>query len=269
MFTISSVLSTVREGDYAFKIDLQDAYFHVPIHPSSSKYIRFAFENKVYQFRVLPFSLNTAPQVFTRFGHTMTGYLHRLGISVIPYLDDWLVHYPDRQVLLYHQSQLLNMLKLAGFILNEKSPNGGFPNFEYLDLSSATVVSYINKQGGTHSLALLRLVVGLFMWLQAQDIVLRARHILGCVNVIANRLSRPNQPIPTEWGLNSEIVNRIFQFWGTPKVDMFVTVHNTRLLQFMSPIAEPQALAVDALSQDWHGRSMYMFLPFPLLNQVI
>ena len=46
MFTTSSVLSTVRKGDYAFKIDLQDAYFHVPIHPSSRKYLRFAFENK-------------------------------------------------------------------------------------------------------------------------------------------------------------------------------------------------------------------------------
>ena len=50
MFTISSVLSIVRKGDYAFKIDLQDAYFHVPIYPSSRKYLPFAFENKVCQF---------------------------------------------------------------------------------------------------------------------------------------------------------------------------------------------------------------------------
>ena len=34
----------------------------------------------------------------------------------------------------------------------------------------------------------------------------------------------------------------------------------------MSPIPEPRALGVDALSQDWRGRSMYMFPPFPLLN---
>ena len=120
MFTTSSVLSSVRKGDYAFKIDLQDAYFHVPIHPSSRKYLRFAFENKVYQFQVLPFGLNTAPQVFTRLGHTVTSYLHRQGISVIPYLDDWLIHHPDRQVLLRHQAQLLNTLDLVGFILNRK-----------------------------------------------------------------------------------------------------------------------------------------------------
>ena len=82
MHTISSVLSTVKRGDYAFKIDLQDAYFPLLLHPDSRKYLRFAFENKVYQFRVLPFGLNTAPQVFTHLGHTVAAYLHRQGISV-------------------------------------------------------------------------------------------------------------------------------------------------------------------------------------------
>ena len=51
-----------------------------------------------------------SPSDFYSLGHTVTGYLHRLGISVIPYLDDWLVHYPDRQVLLQHQVQLLKTL---------------------------------------------------------------------------------------------------------------------------------------------------------------
>ena len=50
---------------------------------------------------------------------------------------------------------------------------------------------------------------------------------------------------------------------------MFATVHNMHLPQFLSPVLEPRALAIDALSQDWQGRSMYMFPPFPLLNRVI
>ena len=49
---------------------------------------------------------------------------------------------------------------------------------------NSTVVSYINKQGGTRSHTLLPLVVELLMWLQAQNIVVRARHIPGCLNVI-------------------------------------------------------------------------------------
>ena len=50
----------------------------------------------------------------------VTGYLHRLGIPVIAYLDDWLIHHPDRQVLLRHQAQLISTLDLVGFILNRK-----------------------------------------------------------------------------------------------------------------------------------------------------
>ena len=38
MHTISSVLSTER-GNYVFKIDLQDAYFHILINPDSRKYL--------------------------------------------------------------------------------------------------------------------------------------------------------------------------------------------------------------------------------------
>ena len=52
---------------------------------------------------------------------------------------------------------------------------------------------------------------------------------------------------------------------GTLSMDMFDTVHNTHLPQFMSPILEPRALGIDALSQDWQGRSMFMFPLFPCL----
>ena len=41
---------------------------------------------------------------------------------------------------------------------------------------NSTVVSYINKQGGTHSPTLLRLTVELLLWLEAQNIIVRARH---------------------------------------------------------------------------------------------
>ena len=126
-----------------------------------------------------------------------------------------------------------------------------------------------NKQGGTRSPTLLRLTVELLLWLEAQNIIVRARHIPGCLNVIADHLSRPNQPIPTEWSLHPEIVNRTFGFWGTSVVDMFATASNSHLPWFMYPFPEPRALAVDAVSQDWQGRSMYMFPPFRLLNKVI
>ena len=139
----------------------------------------------------------------------------------------------------------------------------------YRQYHCCSFVTYINKQGGTHSHLLLQLVVDLFLWLQTQDITLRARHIPGCLNVIADHLSRPNQAIMTEWSLHPEVVNLIFRLWGTPVVDRIATVHNMHLPQFKALVPEPRALAIDALSQAWQGRSMYMFPPFLLLNKVI
>ena len=138
-----------------------------------------------------------------------------------------------------------------------------------ISTDNITVVTYINKQGGTHSHTLFRLVVDLFLWLKTQNIAISARHIPGCLNVIADSLSQSIQPITKQSGLHTEIVTRIFGTWGTPTVGMFATVHKTHLPQFISQIQEPHALAIDALSQEWQGRSMYMYPLFPLLSKVI
>ena len=64
--TVGSLLLSVREGDFLASLDLKDAYFQIPMHPSSQKLLRFTSEGTVYEFRVLCFGLSTAPQVFTR-----------------------------------------------------------------------------------------------------------------------------------------------------------------------------------------------------------
>ena len=73
------------------------------------------------------------------------------------------------------------------------------PEVRMITIHNTTVLA-ITKQGGTHSHALLCLVVDLFVWLQTRDIAIWARHISGCLNVIhvADRLSWPNQPITSE-----------------------------------------------------------------------
>ena len=50
METVASVLLSVREGDFLASLDLKDAYFQIPIHPSSRKLLRFMSEGTVYQF---------------------------------------------------------------------------------------------------------------------------------------------------------------------------------------------------------------------------
>ena len=70
---------------------------------------------------------------------------------------------------------------------------------------NTTVVSYINKQGGMKSGSLCALLWRLLSWCHPRGISLRARHIPGRLNDIADKLSRHNQVIQTEWSLSQKV----------------------------------------------------------------
>ena len=61
-----------------------------------------------------------SPSSFYSFGAHGGSIPAPSGVSVIPYLDDWLIHHPDRQILSRHQALLIDTLDLVGFILNRK-----------------------------------------------------------------------------------------------------------------------------------------------------
>ena len=74
---------------------------------------------------------------------------------------------------------------------------------------NATVVSYLNKQGGTHSWDICLLVWRILAYCNHRNILIRARYIQGCLNVIANSLSRKDRIIQTEWSLHPQIFSLI------------------------------------------------------------
>ena len=91
METPQSVLRSIRPGDWMVSLDLQDAYLQVPVHHDSRRYLRFVVGGRTYQFRVLCFGLTTAPQVFTRIMAPVSAILHKYGVRMLRYLDDWLI----------------------------------------------------------------------------------------------------------------------------------------------------------------------------------
>ena len=89
-----------------------------------------------------------------------------------------------------------------------------------ISTDNTTVVSYINKKGGTHSPNLCVEVWEIHHWFLEHDIVIRIHHISGKFNILADWLSRP---LKTEWSLDQLVVNSIFQMLNFPNVDLFVT----------------------------------------------
>ena len=126
---------------------------------------------------------------------------------------------------------------------------------------NTTVVAYINKEGGMKSDSLCALLWRILSWCTRQQVTLRARHIPGRLNVIADKLSRLGQTIQTEWSLHPEVFQAVCSRWHQPQVDLFATRFNNKLPQFVSPLPDPQAWAVDALSLSWEDLDPYAFPP--------
>ena len=66
------------------------------------KFLRFVWNNKVYQFLAVPFGLADAPQVFTRGFQTVISHLHTPSVQAHSYLDDSLLKEFDSEILSRH-----------------------------------------------------------------------------------------------------------------------------------------------------------------------
>ena len=445
MESIQTVWTQLLPGNFAFSIDLTDAYFHVPVHPSYRKYLRIFYRGKVFQFRALPFGLSTAPYLFTKIMSEVKAIVHLQGIQLFLYLDDWLVHVDtylrgaEQSLYMTNLCQELGLLinlkkselepvqsfdfigahfnllservspkeenliklrdkikpflysllasakefqsllgKMAAqfrFIQNARlfmrpiqwhmklnwdqtegdphelisispqvkaclkwwlkqinNPQGvplqppTFQTHMFTDASekgwgahvlsvqdikfqglwsteesqmhmnrlelravrlalsqlspapgqsilistdNTTVVAHINKQGGTHSWDLMEETACLYQLVMSNQWQIRAVHIPGRLNVIADNLSRAGQIIPTEWSLHPQAVELIFQRWFTPLIDLFATRYNSKCQTFVSPVPDMMALAVDALSLNLQGMEAYAYPPSQILPRLL
>lgn len=101
-------------------IDLKDAYFLIKIHKESRKYLRFFFEGKIFEFKVLPFGLSTAPYVFSKICKPIAKLLRSAGFLSTVYLDDWLLFGYFRSECLTNIDLTKRLLVSLGFIINEE-----------------------------------------------------------------------------------------------------------------------------------------------------
>lgn len=76
---------------YFASIDLKDAYLHIPVCQQDRKFLKFKWNEVLYQFTCLPFGLCTAPRVFTKLMKPIVNHLRNLGFLSVIYLDDLLL----------------------------------------------------------------------------------------------------------------------------------------------------------------------------------
>ena len=92
-----------------------------------------------------------------------------------------------------------------------------------ISCNNTVALYYLNKQGGTRNERLLSIARHILDWAAFWGVTLRARHIPGKLNTIADGLSRSNQLLTTEWSLCPGVLERIWQKGHRPHVDLFAT----------------------------------------------
>ena len=139
-------------------------------------------------------------------------------------------------------------------------------------IDNISALTYINKKGGSRSPTLQSLCSQLLLWCHQRNIVLRAVHIKGTLNVQADYLSRKSHktPVNTEWSIHPSIIIRIKNTWPDhPNLDLFATSLNHKFPSYVSPVPDPNAFAQDALSLDWTGFVAYAYPPPSIIMHVL
>ena len=119
MDSFSSALNLVTPGAYMASLDIQDSYFHIKMSESSTKFLKFAYQDKLYKFLVLPQGLTSAPRIFTKLMKIPFSFLRKeFGFLSSPYIDDVFlcgIDYIEAKKNVFYTADVLQSL---GFSIN-------------------------------------------------------------------------------------------------------------------------------------------------------
>ncbi|KAI9554908.1 reverse transcriptase [Daphnia sinensis] len=131
----------------------------------------------------------------------------------------------------------------------------------YLD--NTTAVAYINKCGGTRSVALTVAAKALTDWCELRGVAVEAVHLAGELNLVADEESRA-QADASDWKMDPLVFAQINRIWPS-QVDLFSSPWNAQLPLFVTWRPQPGAMATNTFALNWGGLSGYVFPPFCLI----
>lgn len=118
--TFKVVLELLQQNDFLTSVDLQDAYFSIPIHKDYQKYLKFSWNGSLYQFVCLPFGLKSAPFVFTKVLKPVYAWFRQQNIRCSYYIDDSLNMNQGKEVCSKNTGTIIDKLSDLGYVVNKK-----------------------------------------------------------------------------------------------------------------------------------------------------
>ena len=119
--TLKQTLPRLERGTWMCKIDIRDAYHHVPLSTTTSNYFALQMTpiaGHVYTYQSLPFGFSWSPFIFQRF---IRQTLRASGVKEhAAYLDDILIWGHSPTHCLHNTANILQTLHNAGWLVNVK-----------------------------------------------------------------------------------------------------------------------------------------------------
>ena len=121
MTGVSTWKGMIFKDMYMSSIDIKDAYLHIMVAENSRRFMRYEWQNDVWELTALPFGLSQAPWVFTRMlKPLLQEWRVRLGISIIAWLDDIIMGAESKTHLKWALQEILDDLSRVGLAVNSK-----------------------------------------------------------------------------------------------------------------------------------------------------
>lgn len=119
MLKSKSIFPYLHLHKWAGKLDLKDAYWHVPLHPSAQKYLTFKLGRRKFKWKVVPFGLKTAPYIFSKIMSTVVKYIRKkYNIIIFNYLDDILILAEEFHKCESHIKKVIKILENLGWCIS-------------------------------------------------------------------------------------------------------------------------------------------------------
>ena len=142
------------------------------------------------------------------------------------------------------QMEHINVLELQAAYFALKSLCGLESElYIQIQLDNSTAVAYINNMGGTKSLKLNNLALGIWEWCILHNIWISAVHIAGKTNVEADKQSHQFSD-QHEWMLDKNQFPAIQNRYPLLEIDLFASRLNAQLPNYVAWQPDPECIAV-------------------------
>jgi hypothetical protein len=113
--------TTLRPLHKATTIDVEQAYYQIPVSPALRPYLGWEFAGRYYVYNAMPFGIRSAPRTFTIImGFCVKAIRLKWKVTVLAYLDDILILHEDLCYLEKSTIQILEFLEWMGWKINRE-----------------------------------------------------------------------------------------------------------------------------------------------------